>query len=102
MKQSRSVKLIPKQPNNMENEMQNTQTSKSRTWLVWVVVVAVVAVGLWMWMGRQAAAPGTSETAGPALGADDTTESIEAELNATDLGNIEAELQATEADLNSL
>ena len=78
--------------------------SKNKTWL-WVTaaVLAVAALAFWMWWSpRQATAPGASETAGPALSAQDTTSAIDAELNATDFGNLEAELQATDADLNSL
>lgn len=78
--------------------------SQNKTWL-WVTaaVLAVVALAGWMWWSpRQATAPDISETAGPALSADDTTASIDKELNATDFGNLEAELQATDADLNSL
>ena len=80
--------------------------SKNKTWL-WAaaVVLAVAALAGWMWWSpRQATAPGASETAAPQSGvsADDTTSAIDAELNATDFGNLEAELQATDADLNSL
>ena len=75
----------------------------SKTWL-WVVAVVIVlaAFGVWFWQSNQAVAPATSETAGPALSADDTTTSIDKELNATDFGDLEVELQSTEADLNSL
>lgn len=77
--------------------------TQNKTWL-WVAgVVAVAAVlGGWFWWSNQAVAPTTSETAGPALGAEDTTAAIDQELNATDLGDLEAELQATEADLQAL
>ena len=73
-------------------------TEKSKTW-VWVVVaVAVLAVAGWMWLANPVTAPvnetGVSET--------DTTATIDEELKATDLGDLEAELQATDADLNSL
>lgn len=78
------------------------ETTSSKTWLWAVVAVAVVAAA-WLWLGsRPASAPDTSETAGPALSADDTSVNLEAEVNATDLGNLEAELQSTEADLQSL
>ena len=82
--------------------MQNAQNSKSWSWLVWLLVAALVAVGAWMWWARQAAAPEVSETADPVLSQEDTTDAIEAELAATDFGDLEAELQATDADLNSL
>lgn len=85
----------------MDNEM-NQSNNRNRTWLAAAAIAALVAVGAWMWWARQAAAPGVPETAGPALNADDTTAAIEQELNATDLGNLEAELQSTEADLQSL
>ena len=77
----------------------NTQ---NKTWL-WVVVLLAVAAAAWLWWGYwPVSAPGTSETAGPALSQEDTTAAIEQELGATDLGNLEAELQSTEADLQSL
>lgn len=76
------------------------ETQNSKTWL-WVVVAAVVvAVAGWLWLGYYpATAP---ETAGPALGGEDTTAAIDQELNATDFGDLEKELQATDADLNAL
>lgn len=74
----------------------------SKTWL-WVVAVVAVVAAAWLWWGSWlASAPSSSETAGPALTAEDTSSAIEAEANATDLGNLEAELQSTDADLNSL
>ena len=68
------------------------------------MVLAAAAVLLllvwWMWQRPQeVAAP---ETAGPVLSGDDTTVAIERELQATDLGDIDAELKATEADLQAL
>ena len=62
--------------------------------------MAVAVVAGWLWQGsRQATAP---EISGPALSQEDTTTAIEQELEATDFGNLEAELQSTEADLQSL
>ena len=76
--------------------------TQNKTW-VWVVVVVAVVVAAWLWWGYwPASAPSTSETAGPALSADDTTAAVEQELNATDFGDLETELQSTEADLQSL
>jgi len=77
------------------------EQNSSKTWLWVVAVVVAVAAGVWLWQSRQAAAP-TLEISGPALNAEDTTVAIEAELNATDFGDLEAELQSTEADLQSL
>ena len=65
--------------------------------------MAVVAAAAWFWWGLgQATVPATSEISSPALMAEDTTAVIEAELNATDFGDLEKELQSTEADLQSL
>ena len=76
------------------------EQNSSKTLVLAAVGVVALAVGAWLLMGsRQAAAP---EISGPALGQEDTTSAIEAELNATDFGDIDAELQATDADLNSL
>lgn len=63
-----------------------------------MALALVVAVWLW-WGWRQAAAP---EIAGPALSPTDTTAAIDQELSATDFGDLETELQSTEADLQSL
>ncbi len=72
---------------------------KSKTWLWFAgVAIVVLAVAGWMWWATPAAAP-VSETG---LSATDTTSEIDAELEMTDLGDLEAELQATEADLQSL
>lgn len=72
---------------------------KSKTWLwVAIAVVAVLAAAGWMWLATPASAP-VSETG---LTADDTTDVLDQELQATDLGDLDAELQATDADLNAL
>ena len=83
----------------MDEQMNMTPARKSRTWF-WVVGVAVIALAVvgWMWWATPAAAP-VSETG---LTETDTTSEIDMELQATDLGDLEAELQATEADLQSL
>lgn len=74
--------------------------SKSKTWLWALAAALVLAVAVWLWWGwRQAVAP---EIAGPVLGPTDITAAIDQELNATDFGDLETELQSTEADLNSL
>ena len=77
------------------------QNSKTWLWVTGAVVVAAVFGG-WFWWSNQAVAPTTSDTAGPVLSETDTTAAIDQELNATDFGNLEAEMQATDADLQSL
>lgn len=57
---------------------------------VWLVIaVLVVAALAWWWWSQQVSAP-LNEAA------------LEQELNALDLGNVEAELGTTDADVNSL
>ncbi len=86
------------------NEQMNMQNpvsgSKKWMWLAAAALVALAAFGWWMWQSaEEAAAP---ELGGPALSDSDTTLSIDEELQSTDLGDLEAELQATDADLQSL
>lgn len=76
------------------------QSNKMSAWVAAALVAAAVLVGLWLWMGYQpAAAP---EVAGPELSEVDTTATIEEELQATDLGDIESEFQDIEAELQNL
>lgn len=79
------------------------EIQNSKTWL-WVAAVVVVAavLGGWFWWSNSAVAPTVSDTAGPALSGEDTTASIDQELNATDFGDLEKEIQSTEADLQAL
>ena len=78
--------------------MDNT-TSKKSFW-AWLVAVVVLALLVFLWLSRskEAGAPFGDES----LSSDDTTAALERELQATDLGDLEKELQSTEADLNSL
>ena len=79
------------------------EQNSSKTWLWVLVAVVVLVVAGWLWWGYwSVTVPSTSETGGRSLSTDDTSVAIEAEVNATDLGNLEAELQSTEADLQSL
>lgn len=75
----------------------NPSGSKMWTGVAVAVFVAILLAG-WMWWAKPAAAP-VSETG---LSATDTTDELDQELQATDLGNPDAELQAMEADLNAL
>ncbi len=83
----------------MDEQMNMAPVGKSKTWF-WVagVAAAILAVAGWMWWAKPAAAP-VSETG---LSEADTTAALDEELQATDLGDLEAELQATDADLQSL
>jgi len=80
----------------------NMQASGPKNWM-WLAAAAIavlLVLSWWMWRGaREASAPETGE---PALSESDTTATLEQELQSTDLGDLEAELQATDADLQSL
>jgi hypothetical protein len=82
--------------------MQAAPASEPKKW-VWLAAAALAVLALlgwWMWRGaREAVAPQAGE---PVLSESDTTAAIDQELQSTDLGNLEAELQAAEADLQSL
>lgn len=82
------------------DEQMNMQApaSGSKTWLWVAAAAAVLAVAGWMWWATPAAAP-VSETG---LSETDTTAELDAELQATDLGDLDAELEAMNADLNAL
>ena len=70
------------------------ESQKSKTW-IWVVVVVLLAVALWWWNQQSAIAP-------EIVSEGDTTVAIDQDLNAVDLGDVDAELQDLEADVNSL
>ena len=81
------------------------QNSKKWIW----IAVGIIAIGIIVWLlsmsdTSNVIAPNTADqtSSRQSLGADDTTASIEQQLNATDLGSFEAELQTTNADVNSL
>jgi hypothetical protein len=88
----------------MQNQMppEGAKENKMGMWLIVGLAAAVVLIGLWLWMGYQSATAPESEVAGPALSGQDTTGIIEAELQATDLGDIESEFQGIEAELQNL
>jgi flagellar basal body-associated protein FliL len=69
-----------------------------------LIVIIIVIVVAWFAFAKRGVAPSSDEAAqiqSPAAG-EDTTAVIEAELQDVDLGNIDAELQAIDADLNQL
>lgn len=81
----------------MEN--MNTNPSNSKMWtVVAVAVFAAVILAGWLWWAKPATAPETETR----LSEIDTTSELDMELQATDLGDLEAELQTTDADLNAL
>ncbi len=59
---------------------------------VWVVVVVVVAALGWWWYQNRVSMPPVS----------DKTSAIQQDLSAIDLGNVDQEIQSTNADVNSL
>ncbi len=68
--------------------------------IIVLIVVATAVLLFWMWQqgvllfGQQAEAPGTEQG--------DTTTAIQGQLDAVDLGDLDAELQGIDTDLNSL
>lgn len=63
--------------------------------LIIVVIVILAAAGIWWW---QAYTPTQPVEAPP----DDTSAAISQELGTVDLGNLDAEFQQIDADLNTL
>ena len=64
-----------------------------------MVAVVVVAVVAWWLTGYKAEEP---SPAGASISDADTTTEIDKELSATDLGNLEGEIDSVSQDLNSL
>lgn len=64
--------------------------------LTWLLLAAVAIFLGWRFWG------GSGGVAAPSVSPDDTTVTINQELNKTDFGNLDAEIQSTDADLNSL
>ena len=64
--------------------------------LIGIVVIAVILVGVWIFL--QQGTETQQESQAPA----DTTSSIQADLDALDLGDVDAEFESIDQDLNSL
>lgn len=76
---------------------------RKKFWMV-VVIIAVVLVGWWM-LSRPAAAPQNpagSETQTSNLPAGDSVVEVNQILDSVDTGDLDAEFQAIDADLNNL
>ncbi len=79
-------------------------SSKKWIWIAIIVLVAVIGIRLMGGSSAPTAQQNGNQAAGnqEELVAADTSAAIEADLNSTDFGSLEAELKATDADLNSL
>ena len=75
----------------------NNQKGGIWLWVLLVVVVLGIAYLCLIYFGRN-----LNPYRATGLSSEDTTEAIEKELQATDFGDLDKELQQTEADLNSL
>ncbi|MEK7478570.1 MAG: hypothetical protein AAB626_01435 [Patescibacteria group bacterium] len=67
---------------------------------LWVILALAIGIAAFL-MLRQPAEQ-SLEVAGPALSEEDTTTVIEEELQATDLGNLDADINSLDADINQL
>ena len=87
----------------MENQQSSNEMTKStNTWMIIGSMVILVILGLWLWLGYKPAAAPEADISGSELSQEDTTLAIEQELQVTDLGDIDAELDSLEEDLQSL
>ncbi|MDP3727613.1 MAG: hypothetical protein Q8R35_03165 [bacterium] len=65
--------------------------------LIAIIVIVLAAAALWWWQSNAPATPSAGET----VGSDDTA-AISQELETVDLGDVDKEFQAIDADLDSL
>lgn len=67
---------------------------KGKGWVVWAVIIVIIALAaiFIFWSG-----PAATE-----IGTEDTTSAIDAQLGSIDFGDLEAELQDIDADVNQL
>ncbi|MDP3729207.1 MAG: hypothetical protein Q8R26_00410 [bacterium] len=75
--------------------------SESKKGMLWLIVGALVIIGIvYAWMMQVPEESSFPETA--QVSTEDTTDVIEQELSATDFGDLETDVQAIDADINSL
>jgi len=77
------------------------QNSKNKVWTILAVVIVLAVLGFWFWKGSKPATAPVEEV-GSLVSPEDTVATIDQELQATDLGDLDKEFQGVEADLNSL
>ena len=70
-----------------------------KTLLIIIIVLALTAISVWWWTSRSAPSLPSLEPEAPGS---DTTSAIESELQNIDLGDLDAEFQNLDADINSL
>ena len=73
-----------------------TLNQRGGAW-AWVLVAVAAVAAVWVWYSAKA-----PEVAGPPLSNQDTTDVLEEELRVTDLGDVDAEMQVLEEDLQAL
>ena len=77
------------------------QNSKNKVWTVLAVVVVLAVLGFWFWKGSEPVTAPVEEV-GSLVSPEDTVATIDQELQATYLGDLDKEFQDVEVDLNSL
>ncbi|OHB17867.1 MAG: hypothetical protein A2913_01150 [Parcubacteria group bacterium RIFCSPLOWO2_01_FULL_40_65] len=69
--------------------------------IFWIIlIVALAIVGYWFWQTQQS--PDAELPQLPQVSNEDTTVQIQQDLNEINLGDIDAEFQSIDADLNNL
>lgn len=85
--------------------MNQSSASPAGKWLVWIITAAVLAgaaLAWWYFSYRSVPAPLETVEAPPPLTGGDTTPDIEQNLEAIDLGDVGAELDQLDPDINQL
>ena len=68
---------------------------------LWIILAVAAGIAVFL-MLRQPATKQLPEAVSPALSEEDTTTVIEEELQATDLGDLDADINSLDADINAL